>query len=96
MKLAEQKLYIGGRYVDASSGETFDTVNPATGEIICKVQKANAIDVDNAVASSRGGFECWSRQTGTQRSRILMQAVALLRQRNRELADSRTVTPAQP
>jgi betaine-aldehyde dehydrogenase len=96
MKLAEQKLYIGGRYVDASSGETFDTVNPATGEIICKVQKANAIDVDNAVASSRGGFECWSRQTGTQRSRILMQAVALLRQRNRELAELEVMDNGKP
>ena len=96
MKLPEQKLYIGGGYVDASSGETFDTVNPANGEIICKVQKANASDVDKAVESARGGFETWSRKTGTQRSRILMQAVALLRQRNRELAELEVMDNGKP
>ena len=66
MILPEQKPYIGGRYVDASSGETFDTVNPANGEIICQVQKANASDVDKAVESARSGFKTWSRMTGTQ------------------------------
>jgi len=96
MKLPEQKLYIDGGYVDASSGKTFDTVNPATGEIICKVQKANASDVDKAVASARRGFETWSRQTGTQRSRILMQAVALLRKRNRELAELEVMDNGKP
>ena len=96
MKFTEQKLYIDGGYVDASSGKTFDTVNPATGEIICKVQKANASDVDKAVASARRGFETWSRQTGTQRSRILMQAVALLRQRNRELAELEVMDNGKP
>jgi hypothetical protein len=40
MKLSEQKLYIGNRYVDATSGKTFDTSNPATGETICQVQMA--------------------------------------------------------
>lgn len=87
MSMPEQKLYIGGRYVDASSGDSFDTINPANGELICKVQRASAADVDKAVESARLGFKTWSRMTGTQRSRILMQAVALLGVRNRELAE---------
>jgi len=96
VKLPQQKLYIDGGYVDASSGKTFDTVNPANGEIICEVQKADASDVDKAVASARRGFETWSRKTGTQRSRILMQAVALLRQRNRELAELEVMDNGKP
>ncbi len=96
MTLPEQKLYIGGGYVDATSGEVFETVNPANGETICSVQIANASDVDKAVESARRGFAIWSSRTGTQRSRILMQAVALLRQRNRELAELEVMDNGKP
>ncbi len=96
MKLPEQQLYIGGRYVAATSGETFVTVNPATGETICHLHKANLNDLDMAVASARQGFKVWSRMTGTQRSRILLQAVALLRERNRELAELEVMDTGKP
>ena len=96
MTLPEQKLYIDGGYVNATSGETFETLNPANGELICTVQKAHAGDVDKAVASARQGFEIWSRKTGTQRSRILMQAVALLRERNRDLAELEVMDNGKP
>ena len=38
-RFEEQKLYIGGRYVEASSGATFETINPANGEVLAKVQE---------------------------------------------------------
>src|SRR6185312_4691273 len=82
----ELKLYIHGRLVDATSNETFDNVNPATGEVISRVQVASKSDVDRAVESAREGFLAWSRMTGVQRGRILMNAVRLLRERNDELA----------
>jgi len=94
--MAEQKLYIHGGYVDATSGEAFETVNPANSEVICSVQIANALDVDKAVSSARQGFEIWSQKTGTQRSRILMQAVSLLRERNRELAELEVMDNGKP
>jgi betaine-aldehyde dehydrogenase len=43
-----QRLYIGGEYVDASSGTTFDTFNPATGEKLATVQQASAADIDRS------------------------------------------------
>jgi betaine-aldehyde dehydrogenase len=82
----ELKLYIHGRLVDATSNETLDNVNPATGEVIGKIQAASKADVDNAVESAREGFAEWSRMTGAQRGRVLMKAVNLLRARNDELA----------
>lgn len=85
--LPDQKLYIGGEYVEAQSGETFETLNPATGEALCRVHKAGAADVDRAVESARAGFAAWSAMTGAARGRILMEAVRLLRARNRELAE---------
>lgn len=43
-RFEEQKLYIGGRYVEASSGATFETINPANGEVLAKVQRASRED----------------------------------------------------
>ena len=62
MKLPEQTLYIDGGYVDAGSGETFETINPATGEVLATVQHAGPEDVDRAIKSARTGFETWRRK----------------------------------
>ncbi|ASJ76315.1 betaine-aldehyde dehydrogenase [Granulosicoccus antarcticus] len=94
--LAEQTLYINGRYVDATSGETFDTVNPATGEVICRVQQAAEADVDSAVAAARAGQKIWAAMSGVERSRIMRQAVALLREHNDELARLETLDTGKP
>lgn len=47
----QTKLFINNEFVDAISGKTFATVNPATEEVICEVQEAGAEDVDKAVSS---------------------------------------------
>jgi betaine-aldehyde dehydrogenase len=83
---ATQRLYIGGAYVDATSGETFDTLDPATGETLATIQQASAADVDRAVQSARDGQREWAALTAMQRSRILRRAVEILRERNDELA----------
>ncbi len=80
------RLFIGGEYVDATSGETFSSINPATGDVLTTVQHASAADVDAAVKSARRAFEEWRDLSGAARGRILMNAVRLLRERNDELA----------
>lgn len=92
----ELKLYIHGRLIDATSNETFDNINPATGEIISKVQVASKADVDRAVESAREGFKVWSRMTGAQRGRILMNAVRMLRERNDALARLEVLDTGKP
>jgi betaine-aldehyde dehydrogenase len=94
--LPTQKLFIGGRLVDALSGETFETINPATGRPICRVQSAGRADVERAVAAAESGFTVWSAMTGAERGRILMRAVHLLRQRNRELAELEVLDTGKP
>ncbi|WP_027210325.1 betaine-aldehyde dehydrogenase [Burkholderia sp. WSM2232] len=91
-----QRLYIGGAYVEATSGETFDTVDPATGETLAVVQQASAADVDRAVHSSREGQRAWAALTAMQRSRILRRAVEILRERNDELAALETRDTGKP
>lgn len=79
-------LYIHGEHRDATSGETFSNINPATGEELAGVQQASQADVDAAVASAKQGFAVWSAMSGAERGRILHRAVALLRAGNDELA----------
>ncbi|ASW00826.1 betaine-aldehyde dehydrogenase [Paraburkholderia aromaticivorans] len=91
-----QRLYIGGAYVDATSGETFETHDPATGETLASVQQASAADVDRAVQSARAGQREWAALTAMQRSRILRHAVEILRERNDELAALETRDTGKP
>ena len=92
----EQQLFIDGRYVTASSGETFDSINPATGEVLARVQRASQADVELAVASATAGQKVWAAMTAMQRSRILRKAVDILRERNDELAELETLDTGKP
>jgi betaine-aldehyde dehydrogenase len=96
MGLLEEKLFIGGEYVAAHSGRTFETQNPATGEALAHIQIADAADVERAVAAAEEGFAVWSAMTGAERGRILNRAVALLRARNDELARLETLDTGRP
>lgn len=89
-QLPIQKLYIHGGYVDATSNITSETVNPATGEVIAQVQTASEADVARAIESAMQGQKNWAAYTATERSRILLRAVAILRERNDELAKLET------
>jgi phenylacetaldehyde dehydrogenase len=70
-----KQMYIGGEFVDALSGRTFETVDPATGEVITTVPHAGAEDVDRAVVAARSAFEAgaWRLMTPAQRQRLLWQ-----------------------
>ncbi len=94
--LPEQQMFIGGAFVDATSGETFDTVNPATNRVIAQVQQASESDVDRAVAAARAGFAVWSAMPAVERHRILLRAVAILRERNDEYAYLETLDTGKP
>jgi len=96
MAIPDQQLYIDGKFVDATSGESFETINPATGEVLCKVQHAGVDDVERAVAAARNGFQEWSATGGAERGRILNRAVALLRKRNDELAHLEVLDTGKP
>lgn len=87
---SEQQLYYAGKVQQATSNETFTTVNPATGKLLANVQKASQSDIDSAVASARKAFPSWSQTPPIVRSRILLKAVQILRKRNDEIATVET------
>jgi betaine-aldehyde dehydrogenase len=90
------RSYIGGRYVDASSGETFDAVYPGTNRKICDVEQAGSREIEAAVAAAQAGFEVWSAMPALERSRVLLRAVAIIRERNDELAALDTLDTGKP
>ncbi|SIT46378.1 NAD+-dependent betaine aldehyde dehydrogenase [Paraburkholderia ribeironis] len=93
---ATQRPYIGGGYVDATGGESFDTFDPATGETLASVQQASAADIERAVQAAQAGQREWAALTAMQRSRVLRRAVELLRERNDELAALETRDTGKP
>jgi len=82
------KVFIDGRFVPALSGETFDCVNPATGEVMARVAAGDAADVDRAVKSARAAFEDgrWSRKTPGERKAVLLKLAELIRENLTEFA----------
>ncbi|MFC0268256.1 betaine-aldehyde dehydrogenase [Kushneria aurantia] len=91
-----QQLFIDGKRVDATSGETFQSINPFDGSVLAEVQQASREDVDRAVASARRGQKVWAAMTGVERGRILNRAVALLRERNDEIARIESMDTGKP
>ncbi|MFT4818662.1 MAG: betaine-aldehyde dehydrogenase, partial [Marinobacter psychrophilus] len=78
--------FIHGRFFANNTGEVFPVVNPATGKVIYEVEIADESVQQAAIESARVGFTEWAAMPAVQRSRILLKAVALLRERNDELA----------
>ncbi|BEU04560.1 NAD/NADP-dependent betaine aldehyde dehydrogenase [Agarivorans sp. OAG1] len=91
-----KSLYIHGEALEGSSADTFITTNPATGEALAQITQASAEDVDHAVASAQQGFKVWSAMSGAERGRIMMRAVAILRERNDELAELEVKDTGKP
>ena len=85
-----------GRPVDATAGDTFEVLNPFDGSLLTRVQQASAADIDAAVAAARRGQRQWAAMSGMARGRILQRAVALLRERNDELAELETRNTGKP
>ncbi|HBN58895.1 MAG TPA: betaine-aldehyde dehydrogenase, partial [Halomonas sp.] len=59
-----QPLYIGGRPVDATSGETFTVTNPYDGSLLATIGQASQADVDSAVQAAQRGQREWAAMTG--------------------------------
>ncbi|WP_374455657.1 aldehyde dehydrogenase family protein [Nocardioides sp.] len=84
-----RQLLIDGEWVDAKDGQTFDTVNPATEEVLVKVAQASAVDADRAVVAARNAFEAgspWSRMTPRERSHLLWRIGDMIDDRIEEFA----------
>jgi len=93
------KLLINGEWVEA--GKAFDTINPATGEVLTQVAEASAADVDHAVAAARAAFEktgkgAWRSISASERGRLLWKLADLVEKNLEELAELETLDNGKP
>jgi len=90
-------LFIGGKDVVASDGQTFATVNPATEEPLAQVARGTAADMDKAVRAARSSFRrTWSRLSGKERAKYLFRIARLLQERSREFAVLESMDSGKP
>jgi aldehyde dehydrogenase (NAD+) len=89
-------LFIGGRFVRAHSRRRFETVNPATEEVLAEVAEADEVDVDRAVTAAAEAFRSWSALPGTSRARYVFRLARLIQERARELAVVETLDGGKP
>ncbi|HUS71250.1 MAG TPA: aldehyde dehydrogenase family protein [Anaerolineae bacterium] len=81
------QMFIGGEWVDAVSGATFDDLNPYTGEVYARVQKGDAKDADRAMAAAYAARKPWSAMPSLDRSTIILKAAQVLEESRMEFAE---------
>ncbi len=98
LERAETRFFIDGRFVDALDGGRFDSINPATGEVIASVAAANGKDVDAAVAAARRSFRAgtWSRMAPRARMEVLYRFTQLIDEHAAQLAVLDTLNMGKP
>jgi acyl-CoA reductase-like NAD-dependent aldehyde dehydrogenase len=91
------QLFIDGKWVDAESGKTFTTPNPATGATLAEVSEGDSADIDKAVAAARRALEGkWSKISARDRGRMLYKLSQLIESRSAELAALETSDNGKP
>ncbi len=93
-----KKLLIDGKFVDAESGKTFETRNPATDEVLAKVAEGGKADVDKAVKAARKAFEegKWRKLTATHRANMMLKLADLIEKNADEFAQLETLDNGKP
>src|ERR687887_2597925 len=86
----EFKNLVGGEWVGAASGETFETRSPADGEVLGVFPKSTAEDVDGAVAAAKAAYEDWRLVPAPKRGEIVFRFAELLKEHKPELTDLMT------
>src|SRR5437763_907771 len=84
------KNFIGGEWVEAGSGETFESKSPATGELVGVFPKSGPEDADRAVAAAKDAYEEWRLVPAPKRGEILFRFARLLEEAKDDLTDLMT------
>ena len=93
-----RRMLIDGKWVEAVSGKTFASFNPATGEVLAQVAEGDKEDIDRAVKAARKAFESgpWRRMTPSERGRLIWKLADLLESSLEEFAQIETLDNGKP
>src|SRR4051794_38282006 len=98
VQIRQTKMLIDGKWVDSVSGKTFETINPATGEVIACVAEGDKADVDKAVKAARRAFEKgpWRKMSARERGECIYRLADLMEKNVKELAMLETLDNGKP
>jgi aldehyde dehydrogenase (NAD+) len=92
-----QDLLVNGKRVPAASGRYFESLDPATEQVIARVAEADAADIDAAVRSARAAFEGpWGRMRASDRGHALLRLANLIRENENELVELESLDSGKP
>jgi betaine-aldehyde dehydrogenase len=90
------KNFVGGEYVDAADGRTYDLVNPATGEVFAQAPLSGEEDVDMAFRAAEKGFETWRDTTPSERQLAMFRLADAIEERAEELVRAESENTGKP
>jgi 1-pyrroline dehydrogenase len=96
VSVTQHKQFIGGEWVESSTGETMEVVNPATGEVIAEVPKSGAEDVERAVEAAKKAWTEWQSKTPKDRMELLLALADLVDEHAEELARLESLNVGKP
>src|SRR3981081_4855101 len=98
VRASATKPPINGQWVNSTSGKTFPTINPSTGEVITQVAEADAPDVDKAVSAARAAFEkgAWKKMSASQRGNLMYKLADLIEKNADDLAQLEALDNGKP
>src|SRR6201997_5485429 len=93
-----RKMLVNGRWVNAASGKTFPTYNPATGEVLAHIAEGDREDIDRAVKAARHAVENgpWRKMTASERGRLVWKLADLLEQHTEEFGYLESLDNGKP
>src|SRR6204780_1236692 len=93
-----RKMLINGKWVDSASGKTFESFNPATGEVLSNVAEGDKEDIDRAVKAARAAFETgpWSKISPSERGQMIWRLGDLLQKHLEEFAQLESLDNGKP
>ena len=94
----KQKMLINGKWVEAASGKTFATYNPATGEVLAQVAEGDREDIDRAVKAARAAFESgpWAKMPPAARGKLIWKLADLIEKHLEEFAQLESLDNGKP
>jgi len=94
----KRKMLINGKWVEAASGKTFATLNPATGEVLANVAEGDREDINRAVSAARAAFETgpWSRMAPAERGKLMWKLGDLIDEHLEEFAQLESLDNGKP
>jgi phenylacetaldehyde dehydrogenase len=94
----KHKMLIGGKWVEAASGKTFATFNPATGEVLANVAEGDSEDINRAVKAARAAFDSgpWSRTSPAERGKLIWKLGDLIDRHREEFAQLESLDNGKP